>query len=166
MMASLYHSSSAWPALFGTSVVSIDDMTFMARASCEATEQQRGVAHRVDPDMQPAPFHRAAFAGDQVLDRGDMLALAAGVDLDVADRKPEFVRIARQRNGADHGVGAVHRFLDKGDDVAVIHAEEAQVGGLPKRGIGPPRAVELADVRLDVARLVPVAPLDLVFFGI
>src|SRR3954462_15570386 len=106
MMASLYHSSSAWPALPGTSVVSIDDMTFMG-ASREAAEEQRRVAHRVDPDMQSAPFHGAALAGNQVLDRRHMLALAADVDLDVTNGEPELMRFARQRNGANHRIGAV-----------------------------------------------------------
>src|SRR3954447_26333190 len=130
MMASLYHSSSAWPALFGASLVSIDDMTFMARASREAAEEQRRVAHRVDPDMEAAPFDRAPLPGDQVLHRGDMPALASDVDLDLADRKPELMRIARQRDAANHRIGAVNRFLHACDDVAVVDAEETQVAGL------------------------------------
>src|SRR3954463_13739412 len=129
MMASLYHSSPDWPAVFGAVVVSIDGMTFIT-ASREAAEQYGGIAHRIDPYMQAPPFHCAPLAGDQVFHRGHVSALAAGIDLDVADGKPELMRIARQRNRPDYRFGPVRRFLDEGDDIAVVHADETQVDGL------------------------------------
>src|SRR4029079_16877618 len=91
---------------------------------------------------------------------------AAGPELDVAKRKPEFVDLARQRYCDGDGVGLIDRFFHEADDIAVVDRKEAQLAGLLQRRVFPARAVEIADVGLDVARLVPVPHLDLVFFGI
>src|ERR1700692_2491069 len=126
MMASLYQSSSPSSEVTGSSVSSIDDSRFMARASRQAAKEQGGIAHRIDPQAEPAPFERVAFAGDHVLDRGDVTAIAGHADLDIAERQPEFVHLARQRDGGDDAVGLVDRFLDEGDDVAVVDGHEAE----------------------------------------
>ena len=107
-----------------------------------------------------------AFAGDQVFDRGDVAAIVGHADLDIAEREPEFVHVARQRDRDDDAVGLIDRFLDEGDDVAVIDRNEAQIAGLLQRRVLPADAVEIADVGLDIARLVPVPHLDLVLFRI
>jgi hypothetical protein len=48
----------------------------------------------------------------------------------------------------------------------VVDAQEPQISRLLKGGIGLSRAVERGDIGLDVAGLVPVARLELIFFGI
>src|ERR1700674_1477461 len=165
MMASLYQSSSPSRAVTGSSVASMDDSRFM-EPSRQAAEEQGGIAHRIDPQSNAAPLHGISFASDQVFNRGDVAALAADADLDVAKRKPEFVHLARQRDGADDGVGLIDRLLHEADDIAVIDRNEAQLAGLLQRRVCPPGAVEIADVGLDIARLVPVPHLDLVLFGV
>src|SRR4051812_5768825 len=92
--------------------------------SRQATEQHSGVAHRIDPQPDAAPFDRIAFAGDQVFDGRDLEALTAGIDLDVAKRQPEFMDVARERNRHRNGVGMVDRLLHKTDHVAVLDAEK------------------------------------------
>ena len=92
-----------------------------------------------------------SFAGDQVFDSGDITTLAGDADLDVAERKPEFVRVARQRDSHHDAVGLVDRFLDKADDIAVIDRNEAQISGLLQGCVGPARAVEIANMGLDIA---------------
>src|SRR6202171_789031 len=145
MMASLYQSWSRWRSATGNSFSSMDGIRFM-EASSQTAKQQRGIAHRVDPQPHAAPL--------------------APADLDVAERKPEFVHLARQRDGRNDRVGLIDRFLDKADDVAVIDRNEAQLAGLLQRGVFAPGTVEVADVGLDIAGLVPIPHLDLVFFGI
>src|SRR3954471_15296615 len=130
-----------------------------------AKEKGRG-ARGIDPQVEAAPFDRTPLAGDQVLDRGDVLALAADVDLEFADRKPELVRVARQGDRGNHRVGPIHRLLHKADDVAVIDSDEAEIAGLLQGRVGAACAIEIADVGFYVAGSVPVAHLDLVFFRI
>ncbi len=67
--------------------------------------------------------------------RGDVAAVAGQADLDVAERQPEFVRIARQRDSDDDAVGLVDRFLDEADHIAVLDRKEAQVAGLLQRRV-------------------------------
>src|ERR1700694_3590453 len=95
-----------------------------------------------------------------------MAAIAGHADLDVAEREPEFAHLARQRNRDNDAVGLIDRFLDEADNVAVIDGNEAQIACLLQRRIFPAGAVEIADIGLDIARLVPIPHLDLVFFGI
>src|SRR6266403_3215170 len=94
--------------------------------SRQAAKQVGGIAHRIDPQSNAAPLDGIALARDQVLNRGDVAAVAAGPELDVAKRKPEFVHLARQRNRDDDAVGLVGRFFHEADDVAVIDWNEAQ----------------------------------------
>src|ERR1700675_3350113 len=112
MMASLYQSWSRWRSATGSSFSSIDDMRFMG-PSRQTAKEQRGIAHRVDPQANTAPLHGVSLAGDQVLNRGDVAAIASGADLDVAERKPEFVHLARQCDGRDDRVGLIDRLLDR-----------------------------------------------------
>src|SRR5450755_5150291 len=165
MMASLYQSSSPPRSVTGNSFSSIDGMRFMG-PSRQTAKQQRGIAHRVDPQANAAPLERESLAGDQVLDGGDMAAFSADEDLDVGERKPEFMHIARQRDDTHDSVGHIDRFLDKADDIAVIDRNEAQLAGLLQRRVLAPDPIEIADVGLDITRPVPIAHLDLVFFGI
>src|SRR4051812_28157718 len=104
--------------------------------SRQAAKEKGRVANRIDPQVEAAPFHGAPLASDQVLDCGDVLAFAIHVDLDVADRKPELMRLARQGNRGNDGVGPVHRLLHKADDIAVIDSDEAEIAGLLQRCIG------------------------------
>src|SRR5260370_9220492 len=92
MMASLYQSSSPSRSVTGNSFSSIDGMRFMG-PSRQTAKQQRGIAHRVDPQANAAPLERVSLAGDQVLNRGDMAAFSADEDLDVDERKPESMHI-------------------------------------------------------------------------
>src|ERR1700730_19015477 len=121
------------------------------RPSRQAAKEQSGIAHRIDPEPEAAPLDGVALAGDQVLDRGDVSAIAGHADLDIAEREPEFVHVARQRYRDDDAVGLIDRFLDEADDVTVIDRNEAQLACLLQRRVCPPGAVEIADVRLDVA---------------
>ena len=77
-----------------------------------------------------------------------------------------FPRTARQGNCRNDGIGPVHGLLHKADDVAVIHPDEPQIAGLQQGRVLAPQPVQAADVSLDVARLVPVTDLDLVFVGV
>src|SRR5712664_3325994 len=112
------------------------------RPSRQTAKQQRGIAHRVDPQANAAPFHGVALAGDQVLDRSDGAAIAGDAYLDVAEQEPEYVRLARQRDGGDDRVGLIDRFLGKADAVAVIYRNEAELAGLLQRGVFAPGMVE------------------------
>src|SRR5260370_35080608 len=97
-MASLYQSSSA-VSVAVSSLVSIDDSTFMAAASRQAAEQHRGIACRVDPQADAAPLDRVALPGDEGLHRRDIPAVVAGAGLDGAERQPQFRYGPRKRNG-------------------------------------------------------------------
>src|SRR3982074_1261277 len=123
------------------------------RPSRQTAEQVGGIAHRIDPQSNATPLDGVALTGAQVLNRGNVAALAAGPDLDVAERKPELMRIPRQRNGRHPRVGLFDRFFHKADDVAVVDRNKAQIAGLLQRRVGAPGTVEVADVGLDVARL-------------
>src|SRR5258706_1387197 len=105
--------------------------------SRQAAKQVGGIAQRIDPQSNAAPLDGIALARDQVLNRGDVAAVAAGPELDVAKRKPEFVHLARQRNRDDDGVGLVGRFFHEADDVAVIDWNEAQLAYLLQRRVFP-----------------------------
>src|SRR6266480_2307383 len=166
MMASLYQSSSRSRSVTGNSFSSMDDIRFIGGPSRQAAKEQRGVARWIDPQANAAPLYRGSLAGNQVLDRGDVAAVVRQADLNIAERKPEFVHVARQRNGRHHRVGLIDRFLDESGDVAVIDRDEAQLAGLLQAGVLPSDAVEVADVGLDIALLFPVPHLDLVFFRI
>ncbi len=121
---------------------------------------------RIDPQPDAAPFDGRSLAGEEIFNRGDMTPLAGCPDLNVAERKPEFMRVARQRDGADNRVGPIDRFLDEAGNVAVIDGEETQQARLLQRRVRPPGTVELADIGLDVAGSIPVPHLDLIFLGI
>src|SRR6185312_12606826 len=167
MTASLYQSSSlSRTAGADNSSASMDGIRFMTVPSRQAAKEQSGIAHRVYPEPNAAPFERISLAGDQVFNGGDVAALAGDTDLNVAERKPESVRVARQSDGARHAVGLIDRFLDEADDVAVIDRNETEIAGLLQGGVGPADAIEIANIGLDIAWLVPIAHLDLVFVGI
>src|SRR3569833_2277052 len=141
MMASLYQSSSPSSAVTGSSLASIDDNRFML-PSRETAEQQRRVALRIDTNPNPAPFESIAFAGNQVFDRHHIAKVGGRTGLYNAQRKPEFERVARERNRRDHAVGPVNRFLCVTDDVAVINREKSELAGLLQCRVVPPHAVE------------------------
>ena len=103
----------------------------------------------------------------EILDGRDAAARARGADLDLAEMEPELARPGpAQRDRYRHRIVAGGRFLDEADDLGVVEAGEAQVVGLLQRRVGLAHPVELPDVVLDVAGLVPVAHLDLVLLGI
>src|ERR1700677_612805 len=167
MTASLYQSPSlSRTAATGDSSASMEGIRFITGPSRQAAKEHGGIARRVYPQPNAAPFDRIPLAGDQVFDGGDVAALAAVADLDIAERKPEFVRLARQRDGHRHAVGLVDRFLDKADDIGVIDRNEAQIAGLLQRCVGAAGAIEVANIGLDMARFVPISHLELVFLGI
>src|SRR5580692_11036829 len=112
MTASLYQSSSpSRMAATGNSSASIEGIRFMASPSRQAAKEQSGIAHWIYPQPNAAPFDRMPFAGDQVFNGGHIAALAGDADLDVAEREPELMRLARQRDRTHHAVGLIGRFL-------------------------------------------------------
>src|SRR5258705_12214952 len=114
--------------------------------SRQAAKQVDGIADRIDPQSNAAPLDGIAFASDQVLNRGDVAAIPAGPELDVAKRKPEFVHLARQRYCDGDGVGLIDRFFHEADDIAVIDRKEAQLACLLQRRGFPAGAAVVADV--------------------
>src|SRR4051794_40973499 len=90
------------------------------RPSRQTAEQVGGIACRVDTQANSAPLHGVTFAGDQVLQRNDLTTIVVCSDLDIPKRKPELMYIARERNRDSDGIGAIDRFLDEADHVAVI----------------------------------------------
>src|SRR5258707_14414680 len=103
------------------------------RPSRQAAKEQSGITDRVDPQVNAAPLDRGSFAGDQILNGGDMTAFAAAPDLNVDERKPELMYVARQRDGSDYRVGHIDRFLDEADNIAIIDRNKAQLAGLLQR---------------------------------
>ena len=71
-----------------------------------------------------------------------------------------------KRDGDGDGIVAVERFLDEADHVRIVGLQKAQIGGLQQRRVLAADRVELVQIGLDVAGLVPVARPDLVFLGI
>src|SRR4029453_1959866 len=121
----------------------------------------------VDAQADPAPFEDVPLAGDQVFDRPHPLARVTRTDLDVAEMEPELPRsLFRQRDRDRHRVAAVGGLLDEADHLLVVDLREAQPAGLQQGRVAAPDAIEAADIALDIARLVPVADLELVFLGI
>src|ERR1019366_3116539 len=96
-MASLYQSSLPPRSVTGNSFSSMDGIRFM-EPSRQTAKEQSGIAHRIDPQTNAAPLDRVAFARAQIFERGDRAAIAGHADLDIAERKPEFVHLARQRD--------------------------------------------------------------------
>ena len=91
----------------------------------------------------------------------------SAADLDVAEMKPELARpVLAQRDRDRHRIVAGGRFLDKADDLGVVERWQSAGWRSAARPDWPPQPVELADIVLDVAGLVPVAHLELVFLGI
>src|SRR5229473_1869152 len=163
MIASLNHSSS--PSSLGSALMS--GATFTTRPSCEATKHEDGVLLLIDAQPDPAPFEDMPLAGHQVLDRLDALPRLGRSDLDLAEMKPELERtLLRQGHRDRHGIIAAGRLLDEADHLVIVDLREAQPAGLQQGGIVSPHAIETADVGVDVARLVPVPELQLVFFGV
>src|SRR6478736_9784492 len=153
MIASLYQSLSA-VSVAVSSLVSIDDSKFMGAASRQAAEQYRRIPSRVDPYADAAPLERVTLAGDEVFHGRDVAAFTVDPDLDVAERQPDFVDVARQRDRDRNRVGLIDGFFHEADHVAVFHSEKAQIAGLLQRGVGAARHVEIADIGFDIARFV------------
>src|SRR5579883_622295 len=166
MMASLYQSSSPSRSVTGRSSVSIDERTFMARTLRQAAEKDGGIVLRLDPHTQTAPVEHRSHATDKVLDRGNMPPLAADVDFGVADRQPDLVYIARERDHDSDRIGEIGRLLHECDHIGVIDGDEAQIGRLLQACVLAPDPVDEAEIRLDIAAAVPVARLDLELVGV
>ena len=88
-------------------------------------KQKRGIALGVDAQTQASPFDRMPFSGEEVLHRDDRPTLTIDIDLKIAERKPEFVNVPRQRDRHRHGVAAVDRRLDEAGDIGIVDANEA-----------------------------------------
>src|ERR1700754_2040608 len=98
-MASLYHSGSlSAAAAFACEDVRFEtcDITFMACFSREASEQDSGIARRINLEAQAAPFDRVAFPGHDILNGRDLSPVAGRANLGVADRKPHVMSVRRQ----------------------------------------------------------------------
>src|SRR5579871_2014888 len=163
MIASLYQSSSA---SFGSA--SICAITFMSGGSSrDAAQENGGIVGRIDAQAHTAPFDGLPLASDQVLDKAYRTPGIWRPDLHVAEMEPELPRpAAGKRDGDGHCVVVRDRFLEKADHLAVVDLREAQVAGLQQCRIGAAQLIEPADIGLDVAGLVPVAHLDLVFLRV
>ena len=108
-----------------------------------------------------------ACAGGQVFDFAHALARARRADLDIAEVEPEFVRSRiGQRNGDRNRVVTGLRLLDESDDFCIVDLRKAQAVGLLQCRVAAAQPVQMADIALDVSRLVPVAHLHFVFLGI
>src|ERR1700733_771948 len=105
------------------------------RCSRQTAEQESRIAHRVDPQANAAPLDGGALAGHQVFKCSDIAAIAGHADLDIAERQPELVRLARQRDNGDDAVGLIDRFLDEADDIAVLDRNKAKIAGLLQRRV-------------------------------
>ena len=105
------------------------------RHSSQTTEQQRGIAHRIDPQANATPLDRVALAGQEILECRDLAAVVGHADLNTAERQPEFVHVARQRDDSDDAVGLIDRVLDAGDDVAVLDGKKTQIACLLQRRV-------------------------------
>src|SRR3954454_13819507 len=163
MIACLNQSESL--STWGSTLMS--GATFTVRPSRDAAKQQGGVAVLIDTQPDAAPFERVPLAGDQVLDRFDAMPVIRRADLELAEMKPElswssFCQCHR------HGdrILALHRFLDKSDYFAVVDLREAQVAGLQQSRVSFPYPIKLTDVILDIAGLLPVPDLKLVFLRV
>jgi len=64
--------------------------------SRQTAKEQCGISHGIDPQVDTAPFERMAFAGNQIFDRRDRAALAAGVDPDIAADWRQLNELRRQ----------------------------------------------------------------------
>src|ERR1700731_4416487 len=105
-------------------------------SSRQTAKEQCGITRRINPQADAAPLDGIAFAGDQILHCRDVTALAGNAYLDIAKRKPELMRLARQRDSDRDAVGLIDRFLDEADDVAVLDWHEAQLAGLLQCCVG------------------------------
>src|SRR5690348_3711918 len=106
------------------------------------------------------------LAGREVLHRDDVPAGGLRADLEVAEVKPELPWFLRECDGYGYRRAVIGGFLDEPGHVRIVHGHEMEVCGLQKGRMRPPGAVDPADVVLDVARRIPVAHPDLVFFRI
>src|SRR5215510_1148375 len=134
--------------------------------SCDAAENEGRVVARVDAQPYAAPFEQQALAGRQILHFAHRLPGLARADVLVAEVHPEFLRPVCDRDGAGDRVVAADRLLQEANDIVIVDLQELQFGGLLQRAVLAPDLVQPADIILDVARRVPVARLDLVFFGV
>src|SRR5262249_53259396 len=130
-------------------------------------EHERGIILRVDAQPDAAPFEDVAFTGQEIFYRRDGATLVRRPDLDPAEVEPELARAdVAQCHRRRHRIRAVNAVLDVANDLVVIDLREPQIAGLQQRRIALPKLVETADIALDVARLVPISNLELVFLGI
>ena len=105
------------------------------------------------------------LAANQVLHGCDLRSRSPGADLELAEMQPEFAGArAAERDRDGDGIVARGRLLDKADDLVVVDRGKAHIAGLQQCRILPAQPVEATNIVLDVARLVPVAGLELVFF--
>src|SRR4051812_20574876 len=163
MIASLNQSSSL--STWGSTLMS--GATFTVRLSREAAKQQGGVTVLIDTQPDAAPFERVPLAGDQVLDRFYAMPVIRRADLELAEMKPEFSwsSFCQCHRHSDRII-ALHRFLDKSDHFAVVDLREAQVVDLQQSRVSFPYPIKLTDVILDVAWLLPISDLKLVFLRV
>src|SRR5258707_6998334 len=77
----------------------------------QAAEQQRRIAVGIDTQFDPAPFDAGLFAGEEIFECGDVAAVAADVDGDVAKGQPELAHMARECDGRDDGVSWIGSLL-------------------------------------------------------
>src|SRR2546428_1115781 len=161
-MASLYQSSS-WRASRSAAIWG----AMFTAASRQAPEQEGRILRRIDAQAHAAPFDRMPLAGHEVLDRADAVPRIVRTDLKIAEMEPELARtVAGERNRGRHRVVARDRLLDEADHLLVVHLGKAEIARLQERRIVFADPVEAADVVLDVAGLVPVAHLELVFLRV
>src|SRR5579871_3240389 len=84
----------------------------------------------------------------------------------VADRQPDLVYIARERDHDSDRIGEIGRLLHECDHIGVIDGDEAQIGRLLQACVLAPDPVDEAQIRLDIAAAIPVARLDLELVGV
>src|SRR5215471_4035984 len=160
-MASLNHR----PSSAVCDATAISGRTFIAWTLRDATEDEGGVVSRIDAQPYAAPCDQAALAGNEVLDLTHRFFRWAAHEV-VAEMQPEFLWSRGQRDGTRDRIGAVAGLLQEPNDIIVVDRQKLQIGRLMQRAVVAPDPVEPAKIILDVARLIPVARGDFVFFRV
>ena len=167
-MASLYQSSSTVSPTF-TSLESTVGITFMTRApSRQAAQQDGGIALGINPPANAAPF-----------DRHDARPLIRFSTAATFFRPRQPTGPGRRRAATRHHAHPATRLLRRRRYSTCRRPSLTKpitlLSSMPRKrrllvccnaGFAPPRLVQPGDIGFDVAGLVPVPDLDLVFLGI
>src|SRR5262245_19143046 len=146
---------------------SLNSSSSWSPASCGATEEQRGVFIRRNPQPHPTPFDRVAHTGVQVLDFANTPTFIRRANLDVTKVEPELARTGIvESDRYRHRVLAIYRLLHKPDHIAIVDLGKKHAARLLQGTVTAPKPAQIADVALDVAGQIPIPDLKFVFLGV